>query len=47
MSNNKLEETTKIIVEHQKFKNHVLPQDNLQKAYEKQVSTNLLKTQLF
>ena len=43
MSNEKLEETTEI-VEHHKFKNFVLPQDNLQKAYEKQLSAHLLKT---
>ena len=36
MSNDKLEETTEII-EHHKLKNPVLPQDNLQKAYEKQL----------
>ena len=41
MSNDK--ETPKIIVEHKKFKN-VFPQDNVQKAYEKQLSANLLKT---
>ena len=43
MSNDKIEETTEII-EHQKFKNPVLPQDNLQNAYEKQLSAHLLKT---
>ena len=40
--NDKLEEPTQII-EHQKFKNPVLPQDNLQKEYEKQLSAHLLK----
>ena len=43
MSNDKLEETTEII-EHHKLKNPVLPQDNLQKAYEKQLFAHLLKT---
>ena len=43
MSNDKLEDTTEII-EHRKFKNPILPQDNLQKAYEKQLSAHFLKT---
>ena len=43
MSNDKLEETIEII-EHQKFKNPVLPHDNLLKAYDKQLSAHLLKT---
>ena len=47
MSGGKHEESAKISFEHREFKNLILLQNSLQEEYEKQLSTSLLKTQLF
>ena len=41
------EESAKISFKHREFKNLILLQNSLQEEYEKQLSTSLLKTQLF
>ena len=47
VSGGKHEESAKISFEHREFKNLILLQNSLQEEYEKQLSTSLLKTQLF
>ena len=47
MSGGKHEESAEISSKHREFKNFILLQDSLQEEYGKQLSTSLLKTQLF
>ena len=46
-SGGKHEESAEISFEYREFKNLILPENNLQEECGKQLSTSLLKTQLF